>query len=186
MQWKKNVIYISSEFVLCSTFSLFFIWGAWCHIPVAENISLEVLFRGCLLSPIYLLCIKYTGVISWNCRSHRSFSTDQDFMTSHWQQNKLSNISETLQNQTPANLSCSSFPCFPLPPPHFTAPLLSQTSPSCGQSTCFPTVILSLHSICATYLTKLTQFKGSPFCEAFPDFIWAELDLLWALCVYLS
>lgn len=56
--------YISSEFVLSSAFSLFFIRDAWCHIPVAENISLEVLFQGCLISPIYLLCIKYTGVIS--------------------------------------------------------------------------------------------------------------------------
>lgn len=48
--------FLSSEFVLSSAFSLFLILGACCHIPVAENISLEVLFLGdSVCSPPYIL-----------------------------------------------------------------------------------------------------------------------------------
>lgn len=104
-------------------------------------------------------------------------------------ENKLLNIFEILQSEAPTNLFC------------FSERLASQ-SPLDSPSQCpfprhLPSVAASLLPHCHSFplltvcylITSPTQFKSSEGCEASPCFLWAELDLLWALlalCVDLS
>lgn len=91
---------------------------------------------------------------------------------------------ETLQNLAPTSPSYPPFiPLFLIPctPPSLP---LSQTTPFCGYSKRFLTMLLFLLGVCSLPLDN--QFNCHSLCEAFLDFLWAELGLLWApiaLCV---